>query len=306
MTASLPPLISMPWCGGTGGNKGPKTGTLPLASTGTQAASYNDGFPLITTQPIGSGGVPPMGADFNAILNQITTFEEWVNAGGHFYFSSALSAAIGGYPVGAVLLLSNNLSTVICTTNGNTVDPSISMTGWAPHGGALMATAANLATTNATLATTATNLATTNATVSSMSRTSLAGSDTGFTPTRNSWRALGGGFLFYPKQPPANILVIFVFGIYCDTAQASQYTIATSIVSGNVTPPTSNTVVSPGSIYSQTIPVSSAGYTQTVTIMVPYSVGGSTVWFDLAVNVPTGMAGNVQIVNPAFLYLELP
>ncbi|KAA1174648.1 hypothetical protein FP026_29625, partial [Rhizobium tropici] len=36
------------------------------------AASLTDGFPPLTFLPVGAGGTPPWGQDFNGILNEIT------------------------------------------------------------------------------------------------------------------------------------------------------------------------------------------------------------------------------------------
>jgi len=138
MAISQPTTITVPWRYLTGANAGPMTATIPQGSTGDYHASYADGFPKATTLPIASGGTPPLAGDFNAVLNQITKFEVWVNCGGGFYFSSAVSAAIGGYSLGAVLMLNNNLSAVISTVANNTQDPNSSMTGWAPYAGALV------------------------------------------------------------------------------------------------------------------------------------------------------------------------
>lgn len=135
---SSPAIVTAPWCYLSGTNAGPLTASIPQASSGDYHASFADGFPKPTTQPIASGGTPPLAADFNAILNLITTFEAWVNCGGHFYFSATTAAAIGGYPLRAVLLLNSGSSAVISTVANNTQDPNASMTGWALYGGALM------------------------------------------------------------------------------------------------------------------------------------------------------------------------
>ena len=126
---TYPPLLPQPFA--TTGTKN----TIPVASV-TPLASLVDGFPPVTMQPISAGGVPPSGADMNGILYWVTQFQAWVNGGGRFKFDSAFSTAIGGYPVGAVLMLNDNVSEVICTSASNTNDPNSVMTGWAPYAGA--------------------------------------------------------------------------------------------------------------------------------------------------------------------------
>ena len=67
------------------------------------AASLTDGFPPVCFQPVGSGGVPPSGQDFNGLLNQVSAWAQWQAAGAPLFYDSNFSAAIGGYPMGAVL-----------------------------------------------------------------------------------------------------------------------------------------------------------------------------------------------------------
>src|SRR5205807_937641 len=66
-------------------------------------ASFEQGFPPITMQPIVAGGIPPQGKDFNGILYDITKHTVWINAGGQYRFDAALVTAIGGYPAGMIL-----------------------------------------------------------------------------------------------------------------------------------------------------------------------------------------------------------
>ncbi len=61
--------------------------TIPEASQigiTAGAASLTDGFVPLNFQPVGSGGVPPRGVDFNGLLKQITQWSQWQNAGGSF------------------------------------------------------------------------------------------------------------------------------------------------------------------------------------------------------------------------------
>ena len=97
------------------------------------AASLTDGFPPLTFLPVGSGGVPPFGQDFNGILNQITQWTQWQNAGGLATYISAFSTAIGGYPKGAILSSSSTAGLVwLNTVDDNTTNPDSAGVGWIP------------------------------------------------------------------------------------------------------------------------------------------------------------------------------
>jgi len=125
---TYPTLISQPFASGTGPNFGGKN-AIPTASA-SPAASFADGFPNVTMLPLLAGGVPPSGQDMNGILNAITQHTCWVNAGGQYKFSSTLAAAIGGYALGALLLLNDNQTVVRCVSAGNSNDPNSNMAGW--------------------------------------------------------------------------------------------------------------------------------------------------------------------------------
>lgn len=105
---------------------------LPNAATGTNRASFLEGFPQITSTPIADGGIPPNRLDFNALgyIPMIHAF--FRQNGGVFTFDTAVSNAIGGYPKGAVLwVLKNNVpqyavrSLVENNTNNFVNDPSL-------------------------------------------------------------------------------------------------------------------------------------------------------------------------------------
>lgn len=117
--------------------------TIPVAATGTGKASFTDGFPAVTMLPLTSGGIPPEGKDFNGILYDITTHTVWVNAGGQYKFDSALSTAIGGYPVGMVLQNTAGTASYVSAVANNTTDfnstPASIGTLWLPWAGSAVA-----------------------------------------------------------------------------------------------------------------------------------------------------------------------
>jgi hypothetical protein len=95
------------------------------------AASLTDGFPPLTFLPVGSGGIPPFGQDFNGLLNQITQWTQWQNAGGLMVYNSAFSTAIGGYPQSAVVASATTAGIVwLNTVDNNTTNPDASGAGW--------------------------------------------------------------------------------------------------------------------------------------------------------------------------------
>lgn len=111
--------------------------TIPNSTASEGAASFTQGFPPETMNPINAGGVPPAGRDMNGILNQLSSHQVWLNAGMIYKYDSALATAIGGYKVGAVIQTDDGLSTYVCVTNGTTSDPNdVPLpSGWKPYSG---------------------------------------------------------------------------------------------------------------------------------------------------------------------------
>lgn len=137
-------------------NSGTKN-TIPVASQigiTAGAASYTDGFPPLTFTPIASGGVPPAGADFNGILNAITSVLRWQSGGGHFTYDSTWSSANSGYPKGALLLKADGSGFWFNTTDGNTVNPDTVGTNWSDFAAAFATPLASSAATQTGTSTT--------------------------------------------------------------------------------------------------------------------------------------------------------
>jgi hypothetical protein len=125
MSISEPDKITTPWA--STGSKNP----IPANSNNTTgAAGFDKGFPDITMTPEEAGGIPPAGQDFNGILYQITDILRYMQAGGQATFSSALSTAIGGYPVGALVLSNDGTNIYKNNVSGNTNNPNTVQTGW--------------------------------------------------------------------------------------------------------------------------------------------------------------------------------
>src|SRR5690349_11513905 len=91
---SAPPVITIPFA-----NAGAKN-TIPTPSqigVNDGAASWTDGFPPRTMLPI-PPGIPPDGKDINGVLNAVSAHAVWAQAGGRYYWDSAVAEA-GGYPL---------------------------------------------------------------------------------------------------------------------------------------------------------------------------------------------------------------
>jgi hypothetical protein len=94
------------------------------------AASLTDGFPPLTRTALSSGGVPPSGLDMNGALYLMSAADQWTQAGGQPTYDSAFSAAIGGYPLGAVLKSADGLTWWRSTVENNTSNPDTGGSGW--------------------------------------------------------------------------------------------------------------------------------------------------------------------------------
>lgn len=107
--------------------------TIPVASQigiTPGLASFTDGFPPLTMTPLVAGGIPPQGADFNGILNFLSSGQRWANAGGGYTFDATFAAAIGGYPRGCLLLRADLAGYWMSTADNNTANPDTGGAGW--------------------------------------------------------------------------------------------------------------------------------------------------------------------------------
>lgn len=131
LVSSIPSRFPHPFGNSAGGGF---IRTIPDASQigiVNGAASLTDGFPPLCFSPIGSGGVPPFGQDFNGILKQITQWSQWQNAGAPIGYDSAFSTSIGGYPKGAVLAASAQLGNYwLSLVDNNASNPDSGGANW--------------------------------------------------------------------------------------------------------------------------------------------------------------------------------
>lgn len=143
MSLTNPRYITIPWASGAGPGY---INTVPDASQISITpglASFTDGFPPVTMADPLINGIPPNGQDFNGAFNIITGHLQYINAGGWYKFNSAISAAIGGYPVGTVLQDNGGLNAYVNILAGNTTDfnvtPASIGVSWLPWAGACVA-----------------------------------------------------------------------------------------------------------------------------------------------------------------------
>lgn len=129
-SSNIPARIPLPFAYAAGPSY---KNTIPTASQigiTNGKASLTDGFPPLTFQALSAGGVPPFGADFNGILNEITAIQQWQNAGGMFTYDSTFATAVGGYPKGAILQSSSLNGLWISSAENNTTNPDTGGAGW--------------------------------------------------------------------------------------------------------------------------------------------------------------------------------
>jgi microcystin-dependent protein len=108
---------------------------IPLTTADPNAASLQAGFPPPTFTPVGAGGAAPDGRDFNGLFNQSTAWDRWFSAGGPVAWDSGFSAAIGGYPLGAIVRsLTIPASSWISTADDNVTNPDAGGAGWSAYG----------------------------------------------------------------------------------------------------------------------------------------------------------------------------
>lgn len=126
-TSGLPTRIPVPFA-----DSGVKN-SIPITASPTPGlASFTTGFGPLNMTPIVAGGIPPEGQDFNGILNAITNVLRWTNAGGQYAYDATFSAAVGGYPKGALIARAGYDGYWQNTAENNTTNPDTGGAGWKP------------------------------------------------------------------------------------------------------------------------------------------------------------------------------
>jgi hypothetical protein len=135
LASAIPTKFAIPFANAAGGGY---IRAIPQASQigiTNGAASLTDGFPPLTFLPVGSGGVPPFGQDFNGLLNQISAWSRWQCAGGPVAYDGTFQTAVGGYPAGAVVQGTATGTSWLSLTDNNITNPNTGGAGWQPVSG---------------------------------------------------------------------------------------------------------------------------------------------------------------------------
>lgn len=134
-----PDILTIPFAA----NAAPETiNPIPISREPTdpaQQATWSEGFPRVTMQPMATGGIPPKGQDMNGALKAISEHIVYMGSGGLYGWSDAWVAAKGGYPLGAVLQSNDGRSAYVNIVEGNAVNfnttPSSIGVSWLPFAG---------------------------------------------------------------------------------------------------------------------------------------------------------------------------
>jgi hypothetical protein len=95
------------------------------------AASLTDGFPPLCFIATTAGGVPPFGQDFNGLLNQMTQWTIWQQAGGLPIYDSTYVTSISGYPKNAILGAVAGGGIWLNLVDNNSTNPDTGGANWA-------------------------------------------------------------------------------------------------------------------------------------------------------------------------------
>jgi hypothetical protein len=107
--------------------------TAPPTPTSPALAAYNTGFPNVTMEAAGAGGVPPFGQDFNGLFYDSSKAELWLQAGFMYAYDAtwATNSNVNGYPAQALLSRADGLGLWFNVTDGNTTNPDATgSSGW--------------------------------------------------------------------------------------------------------------------------------------------------------------------------------
>lgn len=144
MPINTPDKIITPWA-----TSGLRVNIPEAADPILGRAGFDLGFPAINMTPKNAGGIPPFGQDFNGIFYDVTQALQYLQAGGSFPYDGAWAAAVGGYPIGALVSRSDNQGLWRNTVADNLTDPESGGTGWQPEGSG--ATAVTMTSSNVAL-----------------------------------------------------------------------------------------------------------------------------------------------------------
>src|SRR5208337_586304 len=129
--ANIPTLFPIAWGANASGGYIRAVPLPSQVSVNPLNASFNDGWPAQTFQ---LGGAPD-GRDANGVINMITLWNQWEQAGGAHYYNASFSSTgtynIGGYPAGALInAAAINGGYWFSTVDNNTSNPDAGGANW--------------------------------------------------------------------------------------------------------------------------------------------------------------------------------
>ena len=126
-SSQIPVKFQIPFANSAGGSYTRPVPTASQIGIVPFAASLTDGFPPQCFSP---GGAPE-GQDFNGLLNQMSAWLRWAQAGAPVTYDATFSAAIGGYPIGALLQKAGTPGAFwYSTVENNTSNPDTGGANW--------------------------------------------------------------------------------------------------------------------------------------------------------------------------------
>lgn len=133
MKASDLPAFKFPVPFAASGAPGTVTFPIPTAPQSGGHASLTTGFTQTNFTPIAAGGVPPWGDDMNGVLLMSTGWIQALQAGQPIPYDATFSAAIAGYPKGALLSSASQPGQAWASlVDDNPTNPDAGGANWAP------------------------------------------------------------------------------------------------------------------------------------------------------------------------------
>ena len=144
--SNLPAKFPVAWASSAGSGYIKTTPLISQIGIIPGAASLPDGFVPLNMTPVTSGGKPAWGQDLNGILNWITAYMRFLQAGGIAPYDATYSGQIGGYPKNAILASSANVTLLwLNTIDNNTTNPDAGgASGWVATGPAALGVLATI------------------------------------------------------------------------------------------------------------------------------------------------------------------
>lgn len=100
--------------------------SIPDSTGNIGFASWQEGFPQITSEPFANGGVAPKRADFNGIFNALSLATVWQQQGGVYAYDATTD-----YEVGNVVEYSGDIyQCLVANGPGSTVKAPTDTTAW--------------------------------------------------------------------------------------------------------------------------------------------------------------------------------